>query len=491
MPTDVSPSHDGEKQHADRHSHKEVPLSSNGNRVRDFATWPFQLHERQRKGKGLVPAEGEDLLTGRPIGEDGKRVANQLVLLDKSGLKGGWYRGEPFDFLTEQEQRDFIEAPYEFEHRTPEQNDAVYLYNRASKYIRTKDWSYQQINTKIQGKREKLEKRAQISHEEEQMHPFDFLTSKERSDYNDAPNASANRTAEQNDAVYLYNRASKYINKGGDWDYSKIDAKIQEKREKRAMQDLYELDLEREMSPFHFMTEQEQRDYNDAPYRARDRTDEQERIVRLYNRIQSDINAGYQKEYIEEQAEAHRRDIYGEAGPSSPMQDLYELDLEREMSPFHFMTEQEQRDYHDAPYRARDRTDEQERIVRLYNRIQSDINAGYQKEYIEEQAEAHRRDIYGEAGPSSPIEVSSSSGPSHPESRENQIKALVDKVVERHGQHDLWDRDNEDIRNFIWNNRMSRDEHLIAKAYFDDKYGNLNTQIRRSIKASLRRTYSL
>ena len=105
--------------------------------------------ERQRKGKGLAPAEGEDLLTGGPIGEDGKRVAKQMVLSDKSGLKGGWYWGEPFDFLTEQEQRDYHDAPYEFEDRTAAQNDAVYLYNRAQKYIDTKDWSSHEIDAKI------------------------------------------------------------------------------------------------------------------------------------------------------------------------------------------------------------------------------------------------------------------------------------------------------------------------------------------------------
>ena len=73
--------------------------------------------------------------------------------------------GEPFDFLTEQEQRDYHDAPYEFEDRTAAQNDAVYLYNRAKKYIDTKDWSSQGIDAKIQ---EKRRKRAQRLYKEEE-----------------------------------------------------------------------------------------------------------------------------------------------------------------------------------------------------------------------------------------------------------------------------------------------------------------------------------
>ena len=150
-----------------------------------------------------------------------------MVLSDKSGLKGGWYWGEPFDFLTEQEQRDYNDAPYEFEDRTAAQNDAVYLYNRAKKYIDTKDWSSQGIDAKIQ---EKRRKRAQRLYKEEEMHPFDFMTKQEKSDYDEAPYRSEDRdpTPEQANAVRLHQRINEAIAECSDW--NEVTARVQQHR---------------------------------------------------------------------------------------------------------------------------------------------------------------------------------------------------------------------------------------------------------------------
>jgi hypothetical protein len=100
MPTDISRSREGENQKSDQ-APKDAS-SRNGGRVRDFATWPFQRHEKQRqdaeqqtKGKGPVPAERKNL---RAIGENGQPVERTVNLRnrygkDHPGLKGGMNRG--------------------------------------------------------------------------------------------------------------------------------------------------------------------------------------------------------------------------------------------------------------------------------------------------------------------------------------------------------------------------------------------------------------
>ena len=520
------------------------------------------------RGKGLALAEGEDLLKGRPIGEDGKRVANQMVLSDTSGLKGGWYGGGPMDFLEKQEQRDYHDAPDEPENRTSAQNDAVYLYNRARKYIRAENGGYWDILAKIEKKREK---RAQGLYEEEGMHPLHFLTSKEQNDYHNAPDEPENRTAAQDNAVYLYqrarkyirsriyshqeirakmqekrekraiqeldeadmapfdflkdeeqrdyhdapnladdrtykqdtavylyNRARKYIDKG-DYSYQEIHAKIERKREKRAMQELYEVN----MAPFDFLKDEEQRNYHDAPNLADDRTYKQDTAVYLYNRARKYIDKGdYSYQEIHAKIERKRE--------KRAMQELYEFDLERGMSPFHFMTEQEQRDYHDAPSFARDRTDEQENIVRLYERIEGDIKGGYGKEYVEEQAEAHRRAIYGEAGPSHPVEISSDEGERRPllgslrdeagpsneadaalDARTQQIYALVDKLAECHGFGGKRSYEKDDIRTILNNNKMDEYELKKAKIYLYRNYHGRERRLKTYVSTALSRHYSM
>ena len=426
-----------------------------------------------------------------------KREKRAQELYEEEGM-------HPLHFLTSKEQNDYHNAPDEPENRTAAQDNAVYLYQRARKYIRSRIYSHQEIRAKMQ---EKREKRAIQELDEADMAPFDFLKDEEQRDYHNAPNLADDRTYKQDTAVYLYNRARKYIDKG-DYSYQEIHAKIERKREKRAMQELYEVD----MAPFDFLKNEEQRDYHDAPNLADDRTYKQDTAVYLYNRARKYIDKGdYSYQEIHAKIERKRE--------KRAMQELYEFDLERGMSPFHFMTEQEQRDYHDAPSLARDRTDEQENIVRLYGRIEGDIKGGYGKEYVEEQAEAHRRAIYGEAGPSHPVEISSDeagpshpveissdegerrpllgssrdeAGPSHPseipENRRYQIIELVEKLIERSGRHDTR-IPKSDIRNYMRNNPMNSNELRAAREYIasrglppSDRYrlsGNLRYYINR------------
>jgi hypothetical protein len=118
MPNDISQHREGENRRSDQV--RRDASSSNGGRVRDFATWQFQLHEKQQRateqqtnGKGLAPAERKNR---RAIDENGQLVERTVNLRnrydrDHPGLPGGmnyWNLperspGQPE--LTEEEKR--------------------------------------------------------------------------------------------------------------------------------------------------------------------------------------------------------------------------------------------------------------------------------------------------------------------------------------------------------------------------------------------------
>jgi hypothetical protein len=100
MPNDISQPREGENRRS--HQARRDASSSNGGRVRDFATLPFQRYEEQRRateqqtnGKGLAPAERKNR---RAIDENGQLVERTVNLrnrydMDHPGLPGGMNRG--------------------------------------------------------------------------------------------------------------------------------------------------------------------------------------------------------------------------------------------------------------------------------------------------------------------------------------------------------------------------------------------------------------
>ena len=142
--------------------------------------------------------------------------------------------------------------------------------------------------------------------EEEEMHPFDFMTKQEKSDYDEAPYTSDGRTIEQRNAVLLYYKAKKYINNGSS--EKMITEKVEKKRNKMFVQG--------RIYPKYFMTGQERYDYDEAPYRYEDRdfTPEQANAVRLHQRINEAIAECSDWDEVTARIQQYCREIYGYQG---------------------------------------------------------------------------------------------------------------------------------------------------------------------------------
>ena len=143
-------------------------------------------------------------------------------------------------------------------------------------------------------------------YKEEEMHPFDFMTKQEKSDYDEAPYTSDGRTIEQRNAVLLYYKAKKYINNGSS--EKMITEKVEKKRNKMFVQG--------RIYPKYFMTGQERYDYDEAPYSYEDRdsTPEQAKAVRLHQRINEAIAECSDWDEVTARVQQHHREIYGDQG---------------------------------------------------------------------------------------------------------------------------------------------------------------------------------
>ena len=142
------------------------------------------------------------------------------------------------------------------------------------------------------------------------------------------------------------------------------------------------------------------------------------------------------------------------------------------------------------------RTDEQNRIVKLAETADKIIKKypNHDYDFIKGKIDRAEVRIYAgldtnsdnEAGPSREAGIPEGI----PKNREDQITALIDKLIERQGQFDQWKNDKTDIRHFISKKYpMTKAEYSDAKKYMK-RFDNLGSQHRKNIKNSLAKTYT-
>jgi hypothetical protein len=156
------------------------------------------------------------------------------------------------------------------------------------------------------------------------MNPKDFLTPQEQVDYDNAPDSPTHRTRAQNDAVYLYNRAKKFINKN--WEYYDIEHKIGFKRLKRqeggggaGPSHHHET---HEKSAIDFLEHDEQAIYRQADNDSTNWTNSERRACRLFNHAYDLKEEGHSDNYIQQRIDRYREQLEQEL-PSHQEDDAY------------------------------------------------------------------------------------------------------------------------------------------------------------------------